>query len=322
MRLQLQKTFGGDERFKLTKDFDVSLKDANKSKSHISDIMMGQLSKREQEDFMQAKYQGKQRQVKIDTGGYSSLDDSDGGEIQWKHEINLEKERNQALNILSQIVPANEVFLTCSKANNKSSLDQARNSGQKESIDKLIGMGDASGTKKRALHIKRFDPSNAQSHALLVKKEDEDTKQKEKGKKQIHEEGRIHIMNKRKLNQEMSLLDQKKRLKEQFMDNFEQEDDLPEDQKVIQIKSGNWRSIIHKGEKEDKVIKIEEKDSNGKPQSGGNFFLSFDEKPKEEIIYLNEEDKAKQEKKSREAAEKETIELIEEEENLKRKLEL
>ena len=29
MRLQLEKTFGGDERFKLSKDFDVSLKDAN-----------------------------------------------------------------------------------------------------------------------------------------------------------------------------------------------------------------------------------------------------------------------------------------------------
>jgi len=44
----MQKTFGGDERFKLTEDFDVSLKDANKSKSHISDVMLGALSKREQ----------------------------------------------------------------------------------------------------------------------------------------------------------------------------------------------------------------------------------------------------------------------------------
>jgi len=47
MRLQLEKTFGGDERFKLSKDFDVSFKDANAGKRHISEIMMGGLSKKE-----------------------------------------------------------------------------------------------------------------------------------------------------------------------------------------------------------------------------------------------------------------------------------
>ncbi len=47
MRLQLQKTYGGDDRFKLTEDFDVSIRDANKTKNHISDIMLGALNKRE-----------------------------------------------------------------------------------------------------------------------------------------------------------------------------------------------------------------------------------------------------------------------------------
>ena len=44
MRLQLQKSYGGDKRFKLTEEFDVSLKDNH----HISDVMLGALSKREQ----------------------------------------------------------------------------------------------------------------------------------------------------------------------------------------------------------------------------------------------------------------------------------
>ena len=55
-----------------------------------------------------------------DTGGYSSLEDSENGEIHWKHAIDLEKERSAALNILAQIVPANEIFLTCAKSSNKS----------------------------------------------------------------------------------------------------------------------------------------------------------------------------------------------------------
>ena len=55
MRLQLEKTFGGDDRFKLTGEFDVSLGDANKHKKHVPDVMLGALSKREQEDFFAHK---------------------------------------------------------------------------------------------------------------------------------------------------------------------------------------------------------------------------------------------------------------------------
>ena len=43
-------------------------------------------------------------------------------------------------------------------------------------IDKLTGKGDQSGTKKRAMHIKRFDPSNLSSHALIVKKDEKEEK--------------------------------------------------------------------------------------------------------------------------------------------------
>ena len=39
-------------------------------------------------------------------------------------------------------------------------------------IDSLQRKGDQAGTKKRAMHIKRFDPSNKQSFALVIKKEE------------------------------------------------------------------------------------------------------------------------------------------------------
>ena len=47
----MEKSYGGDARFKLTEDFDVSLNDANKTHNHVSDVMLGGLSKREQQDF-------------------------------------------------------------------------------------------------------------------------------------------------------------------------------------------------------------------------------------------------------------------------------
>lgn len=161
MRLQLEKTFGGDDRFKLDEDFDVSFGDANKSKAHVPDVMLGALSKREQEDFFAHKKEIKGSKVQINTGGYSSLDE-DGdevGQIAWKHGLNLEKERSSALNILSKIVPASEIFLTSSKSQNTKALAVGEQHNSSE-IDKLTGKGESYGTKKRAMHIKRFDPSN------------------------------------------------------------------------------------------------------------------------------------------------------------------
>ena len=59
----MEKTFGGDDRFKLTNDFDVSLGDANQHKKHVPDIMLGALSKREQEDFFAHKSDKKSSKV-------------------------------------------------------------------------------------------------------------------------------------------------------------------------------------------------------------------------------------------------------------------
>ena len=115
MRLQLEKTYGGDDRFKLTDQFEVSFKDANKAHRHIPDVMLGAMSKREQEDFVS---DAKLRTMKVvkDTGGYESLDE---GDVKWKHKINLEKEKSSALNILASVVPANEIYLTSSKQGNR-----------------------------------------------------------------------------------------------------------------------------------------------------------------------------------------------------------
>lgn len=106
------------------------------------------------------------------------------GTIAWKHNLNLEKERSAALNILSTIVPASEVFLTSSKSQNQNSLKVGGQHNSSE-IDKLTGKGESYGTKKRAMHIKRFDPSNPQSFALLVKKEDKQEVEKMTNKQRL-----------------------------------------------------------------------------------------------------------------------------------------
>lgn len=205
MRLQLEKTFGGDDRFKLTEDFNVSFKDANRKNAHVSDVMLGALSKREQQDFFHDNKMTKSDRIK-DTGGYESLEE---GNVEWKHGIDMEREKANALNLLSRIVPANEVFLTSSKADNKKTTDQDAQGS--EQINKLVGLGDQSGTKKRAMHIKRFDPTNKNSHALIVPKEEKKesidektglkTGKKTKGptdqRQRLMEQGRLQIMNKK-----------------------------------------------------------------------------------------------------------------------------
>ena len=45
--MQLERTYGGDDRFKLGEDFDVGFKDANKAGAHISEAMLGGMDRRE-----------------------------------------------------------------------------------------------------------------------------------------------------------------------------------------------------------------------------------------------------------------------------------
>ena len=104
----------------MTKDFDVSFKDANTAHAHVPDIMLGAMSKMERDEFISDKKLEKINKIKIDTGGYNSLDEGDM--IKWNHNLDLEKERSNTLNILASLVPANEVYLTSSKSANKLSM--------------------------------------------------------------------------------------------------------------------------------------------------------------------------------------------------------
>ena len=102
--MQLEKTYKGDDRFKLTEDFDVSFADANKGKRHMPDVMIGSLNKREQELLkkkVEHEPENDNLKIQINNGGYESLDDEENGEICWSHDINLDKEKEGAFHILS-----------------------------------------------------------------------------------------------------------------------------------------------------------------------------------------------------------------------------
>ena len=135
MRLQLEKSYVGDDRFKLTQDFNVSFKDANKANAHIPEQVLGALSKREHFDFVSMEIPKEGKICVVDTGGYSSLEE---GDVQWEHNVDLEKEKSNALSILSTVVPAHEVFLTSSKAGNKHAISHAKQNGQTDMVDKLV----------------------------------------------------------------------------------------------------------------------------------------------------------------------------------------
>ena len=47
--MQLQKTYRGDERFRLDDDFDINLKQATANRKSLPQNMLGALSKREEE---------------------------------------------------------------------------------------------------------------------------------------------------------------------------------------------------------------------------------------------------------------------------------
>ena len=90
--LQLQKTYKGDDRFKLDKDFVAD--DAKKLPAN----MIGSLSTREYELLMEKKRQPKKegeqdQQFQTAPKEYDALDD---GEFEWEHELetfNAEKSR-------------------------------------------------------------------------------------------------------------------------------------------------------------------------------------------------------------------------------------
>ena len=74
----MEKTYDGDSRFKLTPEFEISFKDANRTKSHINTgIVLGSMNKLEIDHFISDKKLNKIKKINIDTGGYESLDEGD-----------------------------------------------------------------------------------------------------------------------------------------------------------------------------------------------------------------------------------------------------
>ena len=94
LRLQLQKTYKGDERFKLDEGFRV---DKSDSKLMPAD-MFGAMSKREKESLFKTKVKNPKSQP---TENLS--DDNEG--VQWDPELDLAKEKSKAFDVLAKLVP-------------------------------------------------------------------------------------------------------------------------------------------------------------------------------------------------------------------------
>lgn len=106
-------------------------------------------------------------------------------------------------------------------------MQQGQGGQDQENLDALLGKGDHAGTRKRAMHMKRYDPRNPLSSALLVqKKEADQTTQNDKKtaqssvtseqarRKAMLEEGRLQVLNKRKELNAMTLSQRKEKLQE------------------------------------------------------------------------------------------------------------
>lgn len=111
--LQLQKTYQGDDRFHLNKDFDIDLK----RKKDLPQSMLGAMSKRETELLAEQPKKvsytalSASNLLVLQKSKYVSKEDledsliAEGGEDKWDPEIDIESERSKLLNILGQIVP-------------------------------------------------------------------------------------------------------------------------------------------------------------------------------------------------------------------------
>lgn len=155
MLLQLQKSYRGDDRFRLDQDeFVVNPdKDRGFGKASLPDTMLGALSKREREALNLA---GKKRKRSDEIKTETVADDLDTGLIQWDAELDMEKEKARLFGVLGKIVPQTEVFFQDHKSSKQ---HLARKADASESV-KVAG--------KAIQQIRRFDPRNPQSQALIV----------------------------------------------------------------------------------------------------------------------------------------------------------
>ncbi|CAI2365859.1 unnamed protein product [Moneuplotes crassus] len=140
--LQMQKNFKGDNRFKLDDRFagDIDL-----SKNKLSKTVLGTMSKREVNIVAQKKVEDEAQKIfesKIDTLEKTRKRKKVGE----KEEVNIETEKDKAFTLLSQIVPASEVFFKPSKG---------------------------SDSRHKTMTIKRFNPRNIANCKHLLKPQEE-----------------------------------------------------------------------------------------------------------------------------------------------------
>lgn len=90
LRLQLQKTYGGDDRFKLDENFKVDKSDAKLMPSD----MFGAMSKKEKDELFKAKTMKSERK---EAQEYRSEDEG----IQWDPEIDMKKEKSKMFDVLA-----------------------------------------------------------------------------------------------------------------------------------------------------------------------------------------------------------------------------
>jgi hypothetical protein len=103
--LQLQKTYKGDERFRLDEDegFDVDVK--NKKRA-LPQSFLGSLSKREEDLMKEKEAEDGKKKKKRSREDLHPLEDADGTPLQWDHGLrNIDKEKSKSLAILGQLVP-------------------------------------------------------------------------------------------------------------------------------------------------------------------------------------------------------------------------
>ena len=156
MLLQLQKSYKGDDRFRLDEDEGFAVKPVQDKgfggKIQLPETMLGSMSKREREALNEA---GKKRRRSSDIVMEKVVDELDTGTIQWDTELDVEKEKAKLFGVLGKIVPQSEVFFQDHKSS-------------KQHIA-IKNDTDAPKVAGRAIQqIKRFDPRNPDSFALVV----------------------------------------------------------------------------------------------------------------------------------------------------------
>lgn len=100
LRLLLQKSYKGDDRFKLDKSFKIDT-----DKSLMPENLLGAISKHEKDSLFQKPASKAKPAATVIT-------ELDGGHQQWDPEFDPHAEKQKSFDILAKFVPQSEIFLS------------------------------------------------------------------------------------------------------------------------------------------------------------------------------------------------------------------